>query len=597
MARKTSHGAISAEDRRQKRRSFLKLGAAALGAAAASCLQQAAAGPNGPDNRRDSAARRFDTDDLMDLSIADLQAAMSGGRLSSRQLVGRYLKRIHDIDVNGPRLNSLIELNPDALDISRALDEERRRSGPRGPLHGIPMVLKDNIDTGDKMQTSAGSLALVGAPAAQDATVAARLRAAGAVILGKSNLSEWANTRASYSASGWSGRGGKTLNPYYLDRSPLGSSSGSGVAVAAGLCAAAIGTETDGSIITPASANAVVGIKPTVGLTSRAGVVPISSTQDTIGPFGRTVADAAAVLGAFTGPDPRDPATNASAGRAYTDYTQFLDPNGLRGARIGIPRNTGFYGTNGYADAIGAAAIQAMTAAGAIIVDPADFPSGMDYFNDNAELVVLVYEFKRTLNAYLATRTGVPVRSMADVIAFNIANADRELQFFDQAFMELAESEAFSEAEYLDALARSARISREQGIDAVMDMYQLDALFAPTLQPAHPTDLILGDRFITYSASPSAMAGYPVVSVPAGDAFGLPVGYNFMGRAYSEPTLIKLAYAFEQLTRARRNPQFLPTVPVNDPALLGSPRRKHRSASETAEQIRRDRRDWRHVGH
>lgn len=601
MSRKVTQINHQVDSQKLKRRSFLKLGAVAtVGAAASSTLSITApanADKGEPDRqRRPGDSYSPETDDLMDLSIADLQAAMSSGKLTSRQLVGRYLKRINDIDVNGPKLNSLIELNPDALEIARALDEERRRSGPRGPLHGIPLVLKDNIDTGDKMQTTAGSLALLGAPASQDATVAARLRAAGAIILAKSNLSEWANARASYSSSGWSGRGGQTLNPHFLDRSPIGSSSGSGAAVAAGLCAGALGTETDGSILGPAAACGIVGIKPTVGLTSRAGVIPISHTQDTVGPHGRTVADAAAVLGALTGIDSRDSATSGSVGKSYTDYTRFLDPNGLRGARIGVPRNAAFYGYNGHTDAIAEAAIQAMAAAGAIIVDPADFPSGTEYLTDSAEFIILIYEYKRDLNAYLSSRSGVPVRTMADVIAFNNANADRELKFFDQAFLELAENEAFSEQEYLDALVRSKRIVRDQGIDAVMDQYQLDALVAPTGTPTWPIDLVLGDRFIGLSTSPAAMAGYPTVNVPAGDAFGVPVNMSFIGRAYSEPTLIKLAFAFEQATRARRKPQFLPTVAIADPALLGAPRRKRGGASEAAERVRRDQREWRHIG-
>jgi len=350
--------------------------------------------------------------------------------------------------------------------------------------------------------------------------------------------------------------------------------------VSASLCAAALGTETDGSITCPSSLTGVVGIKPTVGLVSRAGVIPISHTQDTVGPHGRTVADAAAVLGALVGVDPRDSATQDSAGKFYTDYTQFLDPNGLQGARIGVPRTSDFFGYNTYADDIIETAITTMRNAGAIIVDPADLPSGNEWLTDNAELVVLIYEYKPDLNAYLATRTGVPVGSMADVIAFNEANADRELQFFDQAFMELAQNEAFSEQEYQAALVRSRDISRTRGIDAVMDQYQLDALVAPVTAPAWVTDLLYGDRFSGASTSPAAMAGYPLVTVPAGYAQSLlAVGINFMGRAYSEPTLIRLAYAFEQATRARKVPQYLPTVPTADSGLGRIPRRRPTAAT------------------
>ena len=537
--------------------------------------------PNGAGGGDGSDDNRLNTADLVEASITDLQAALSAGRVNSQQLVRKYLKRIKDIDVKGPALNAVIELNPDALDIARALDEERKRSGPRGPLHGIPMLIKDNIDTGDKMQTTAGSLALIGQPAPTDATVAKRLRDAGVIILGKTNLSEWANTRASYSSSGWSGRGGQTHNPYILDRSPCGSSSGSGAAVAASLCAAALGTETDGSITCPAHMCGIVGIKPTVGLVSRAGVIPVSHTQDTVGPHGRTVADAAAVLGALVGVDSRDPATANSAGKFFTDYTQFLDPNGLQGARIGVPRTSDFFGYNAYIDDIIEKAIEIMRNAGAIIVDPANLPSGNEWLTDTAETIVLTYEFKGDLNAYLATRSGVPVHSMADVIAFNEANADRELQFFDQAFMESAQNDTYSDADYQAALARNRDIGGTRGIDAVIDQYQLDALIAPLTSPAFMIDLVYGDRFQGASTSPAAMAGYPLVVVPAGYAQGLPVGINFMGKAYSEPKLIKLAYAFEQATHVRQVPKYLPTVPVNDPSLGHIPRRKRDGGTNT----------------
>lgn len=433
----------------------------------------------------------------------------------------------------------------------------------RQPGDGIPILLKDNIDTADQMMTTAGSLALVGDPPAQDATVAAKLREAGAVLLGKTNMSERANFRSFHSSSGWSGRGGQTRNPYALDRNPCGSSSGSGAAVAANLCAASLGTETDGSIVCPATINGVVGIKPTVGLTSRAGVVPISHSQDTIGPHARTVADAAAVLGALVGVDPRDPATQASEGKFHTDYTQFLDPNGLSGARIGVARSGGFFGYSEETDAVIEAAIQAMRDAGAVIIDPANIPTADQLASDLAEIIVLVYEFKRDLNAYLATRAGVPIQTLADAIAFNLAHADVELKYFLQEWFDLAEAEAFSEQEYLEALARGRSLAREQGIDAVMDQFALDALVAPTGSPAWPIDLINGDHFLGASSSPAAVAGYPIINVPAGDAFGLPIGISFMGRAFSEPTLIKVASGFEHVTRARRPPEFLTTLPLD----------------------------------
>jgi amidase len=508
-------------------------------------------------------ARALASDGIEEATIVELQAAMESGQLSSFAITNIYLSRIKAYDQAGPTLNSIIEVNPDAIQIAKGLDRERRRQGPRGPLHGIPIVLKDNIDTADRMQTTAGSLGLVGEPAAQDATVVARLREAGAVILGKANLSEWANFRSFHSSSGWSGRGGQTRNPYVLDRNPCGSSSGSAVAVAANLCAASLGTETDGSIVCPANHNAVVGIKPTVGLTSRAGVIPISHTQDTVGPFGRTVADAAAVLGALTGVDPRDPATQVSEGMFYTDYTQFLDPNGLQGARIGVPRNMGFFGYSEETDALIETAIQAMAEAGATIVDPADFPNADELLTDLAELIVLVYEFKPDLNAYLATRTGVPIQSLADAIAFNIEHAEVELKYFLQEWFELAEAEIFSEEEYLAAVERGPRIAGPEGIDAVLKEHNLDALVAPTGSPAWPIDLVNGDHFLGASSWPAAMAGYPLINVPAGYAFELPVGISFMGTAFSEPVLIRLASGFEHATGHRRPPEFLKTLPLD----------------------------------
>ena len=506
-----------------------------------------------------------------ELTIAQLQSAFAFGSLTSLRVTRTFLNRIRQIDQRGPKLNSVLELNPDAEEIAAGLDRERRNGHVRGPLHGIPVLIKGNIDTADKMATTAGSLALVGDPPAQDATVAKRLRDAGAVILGKANLSEWANFRGFQSSSGWSGVGGQTRMPYYLDRNPCGSSSGSGSALSAFLCAATLGTETDGSIVCPSSINGVVGIKPTVGLTSRAGVVPISHSQDTVGPHGRTVADAAAVLGALVGVDPRDGATAASDGNFHTDYTEFLDSNGLAGARIGVMR-AGVTGYSPETDRIYEAALGAMADAGAVLVDPADLPTIDEIGTGEAEFTVLLFEFKRDLNAYLATRTGVPVQTLAETIAFNEAHADRELKWFGQELFELAEADLFTEEQYLEALARARAIGGELGIDAVLAEHELDALVAPTSSPSWPVDLVNGDLFLGASSSPAAIAGYPIVNVPMGDAFGLPVGLSIMGTAWSEPTLIKLASGFEAATNARLKPQFIPTLPLDGPIETGSRR-------------------------
>lgn len=506
----------------------------------------------------------FVGDEFAEATIGHLQAMMRAGRLTARALAEAYLARIDALDRGGPGVNAIIEVNPDALSIADALDRERRDRGPRGPLHGIPVVLKDNVDTADRMQTTAGSLALVGTAPTRDATVAAKLRTAGAVILGKANLSEWANFRSTRSTSGWSGRGGQTRNPYALDRSPAGSSSGSAVAAAAGLAAAALGTETNGSIVAPAAASGVVGIKPTVGLTSRAGVVPIAHSQDTVGPFGRTVADAAAVLGALTGVDPRDPATAASAGSAHADYTAFLDPDGLRGARIGVAR--AYFGASEKADAIVEAALEVMRRHGAVIVDPADIPTLEGIVGSPSVLDVLLYEFKVDLNAYLATRTGVPVRTLADVIAFNEEHRDRELPYFGQELFVRSEAIGpLTDPAYRAALEKNHRLARQEGIDAVIESHSLDALVAPTGGPATPVDLVNGDRREwvrgSSASTPAALAGYPLLSLPAGYCFGLPVNITFMGRAWSEPVLIRLAYAFEQAVKVRQPPRYLPSIP------------------------------------
>ncbi len=552
------------------RRSFLRLGALA-GAGASLSARPAEAEAPGAD------LEKYHRDPLAEATIAELQAMMAAGQLTSLRLVNTHLQRIEGLDHSGSRLQSILEVNPDARGIAHALDRERRQHGPRGPLHGIPVVLKANIDTGDEMQTTAGSLALLGDPAPQDATVAARLRAAGAVILGKANLSEWANFRGFSSTSGWSGLGGQTKNPYYLDRNPCGSSSGSAAAVSGGLCAAGLGTETDGSIVCPSGANGVVGIKPTLGLTSRAGVIPIAHSQDVVGPHGRTVADAAALLGALTGVDPRDPATQASAGNFFTDYSQFLDPDGLNGARIGVHRGGGFTGYSAETDAVFEAALAAMAAAGATLVDPADLPTIDDLLADPAELIVLVWEFKQDLNAYLASRTGVPVATMADVIQFNLDHADDELQWFGQEWFELSQDEIFTEAEYQAALPRGQALAGVDGIDAVMDAMNLDALVAPTGSPAWTIDLVNGDHFLGASSTPAAVAGYPSISVPAGLSFGLPVGVSFFGRAWSEPELIRIASGFEATVHARRRPSFLTTLPLDRPF----PRRAGRRTSKS----------------
>jgi amidase len=537
------------------RRSFLRAGAlagtgAALGAWSTGHAEQLESFSEGADNQ--FGGQR----DTAHASIAELQALMESGKLTSRRLVDIYLRRIRAID-KGLDLKSVLQINPDAESIASQLDKERRQNGPRGPLHGIPILLKDNIDTADGQNTTAGSLALLGAPALQDATVAARLRNAGAVILGKANLSEWANFRGFGSSSGWSGVGGQCRNPHILDRNPCGSSSGSAAAVAAALASVSLGTETDGSVVCPSGQSGVAGIKPTVGLTSRAGVVPISFTQDTVGVHGRSVADAATVLGALTGIDPRDPKTAGSAGNFFTDYRQFVDPNGLAGARIGVARE--FTGVTTETDEVFEQAVQVMQDAGAILVDPVEIPS-FDAFNaDQSEIIVLIFEFKRDLNAYLATRSGVPVSTLEELIQFNLDNADRELRYFGQELFELAQAGIFSEAEYQNALVQGPLLAGAQGIDAALAANGLDALVAPTNTPAWPTDLINGDAFLFGSSGFAAVAGYPLISVTGGYTFDLPVGITFMASAWSEPVLIKIASGFEAAADVSRRPRFLRT--------------------------------------
>jgi amidase len=449
-------------------------------------------------------------------------------------------------------------MNPDALAIAEGLDRERKVKGPRGPLHGIPVLIKDNIDTADRMMTTAGSLALVGSRPPKDSFVAQKLRAAGAVILGKTNLSEWANIRSSHSVSGWSGRGGLTHNPYALDRNPCGSSSGTGAGISANLAAVGIGTETDGSIVCPSSSNGLAGIKPTVGLVSRSGIVPISHSQDGAGPMCRTVRDAAVLLSALTGVDPEDSATSASAGKSQTDYAQFCDPNGLEGARIGVARK--YFGFNDAVDALMRESLEVMKKQGATIVDPADIPTLGKF--DDSEMTVFLYELKADLNAYLA-RLGpnAPVKSLKDIIEFNEHNQQKEMPYFGQdLFLKSQTKGPLTEKEYVDALATNHQLARSEGIDAVMDKFKLDAIVGPTGGPAWLTDLITGDHFGGGSSNAAAVAGYPNINVTAGFIFNLPVGISFFGRAWSEPVLIKLAYAFEQATKARQAPRFMPTT-------------------------------------
>ena len=498
--------------------------------------------------------------ELEEATVDQLQASMSAGRLTARSITERYLSRIDTLDRQGVALRSVLEVNPDSLALADELDRERAEQGPRGPLHGIPVLLKDNIATADRMTTTAGSLALEGSIPAQDSGVARQLRAAGAILIGKANLSEWANFRSTRSSSGWSGRGGQCRNPYVLDRNPCGSSSGSAVAVAANLSVLAIGTETDGSIVCPASANGIVGIKPTLGRVSRAGIIPLAHSQDTAGPMARTVRDAAILLGALTGLDPLDAATDGSRGRAVTDFTTSLDPRGLRGTRIGVARR--FFGFHEKVDRVMEDALLTLREAGAILVDPVTWPSAPGW--SDAERKVLLYEFKADLNTYLAELgLDAPVHSLAEVIAFNEQNRDREMPYFEQELLLEAEAKGpLTEPRYSEALATSRRWGREGGIDQVIAADELDAILAPTGGPAWTTDLVNGDHFSGSSSRPAATAGYPNISVPAGDVMGLPVGVSFFAGAWSEPTLIRIAYAFEQANQSRRSPQFLSTISV-----------------------------------
>jgi amidase len=495
--------------------------------------------------------------ELDEITISDLQDGMKSGKFTAHSLVEKYSARVDEIDKQGPAINSIIELNPDALSIAEALDQERKAKGPRGPMHGIPVLIKDNIATADRMMTTAGSLALVGSKAQQDSHVAQKLRSAGAVILGKTNLSEWANIRSSHSTSGWSGRGGLTKNPYALDRNPCGSSSGTGAGISANLCAVGIGTETDGSIVCPSSSNGLAGIKPTVGLISRSGIIPISHSQDSAGPMCRTVRDAAILLGALTGVDPADSATTASAAKSHTDYTQFCDANGLKGARIGVARK--YFGFKDAVDALMEQSLDAMKKQGATLVDPANIETLGKF--DESELLVLLYELKADLNNYLAHLSNSAVHTLKDIIDFNDRNRQKEMPYFGQDLFLKAEAKGpLTEKAYLDALEKNHQLARTEGIDATMDKYHLDAMVAPTAGPAWLTDLVNGDHSAGGSSNAAAVAGYPNINVTAGFISGLPVGISFFGRAWSEPVLIRLAFAFEQATKARQSPRFLSTI-------------------------------------
>jgi amidase len=504
--------------------------------------------------------------ELAEATIADLQAHLEARRTTSAALCAAYLQRIEAIDRTGPTLRSVIELNPDAIAIAQRLDAERRAGRVRGALHGIPVLIKDNIATHDRMSTTAGSLALDGVIAPRDAFLAGKLRAAGAVILGKTNLSEWANFRSTQSSSGWSGRGGQCRNPYALDRNPCGSSSGTGAAIAASLATVGIGTETDGSIVCPSNANGLVGLKPTVGLVSRSGIIPISHTQDTAGPMCRTVRDAAVLLSVIAGRDAEDAATERRSSGPVdgVDYTTFLDPGALRGARIGVARRE-FWGYSPEADRLCEAALQALRDGGAEVVDPADIPHAGEY--DDAEWQVLLYEFKADLNAYLRDwAPSASARTLADLIAFNERERARELPYFGQEIFELAEAKGpLTETAYVEALETCSRLSRTEGIDAVMDAHRLEAIVAPTGSPTWPIDLVNGDHFLGASSTPGAVSRYPHLSLPVGHSFGLPVGLTFLGRPWSEGKLLALAYALEQTVPARRAPRFLPTADLATP--------------------------------
>ena len=535
------------------RRAFLQYGVAAT---LAGGHRPSAISLRPADGRQPTADKRAEFE-LEEITVAQLQDSMRTGARTSRSICAAYLARIAELD---PKLHAVLETNPDALTAADRLDAERKAGHVRGPLHGIPVLVKDNIATADRMMTTAGSLALVGVPAPRDAALVARLRAAGAVIIGKTNLSEWANIRSSHSISGWSGRGGQCRNPYALDRNPCGSSSGTGAAIAASFAAVGVGTETDGSIVCPSGANSLVGLKPTVGLVSRSGVIPIAHSQDTPGPMCRTVTDATILLGALAGADPTDLAT-ATAPSAVPDYTKALDPNGLKGARIGVVR-AAFGSPEG--DRLVNAALDVLKAQGAVLVDPVEIPHMRDY--GDQEFAVLLYELKADLNVYLAGLGAASrVKTLADVIGFNDAHKDTEMPYFGQeTFIQAQEKGPLTDDAYVEALAHCRRLSRAEGADVAFAKDKLDALVAPTGGPAWLIDLVNGDCVTGGgNSSIAAVAGYPTITVPVGYSFGLPVGMSFIGKPWTEATLIKLAYAYEQAARPRRAPRFLPTADLS----------------------------------
>ncbi len=535
-----------------RRRNFLQYGA--LGSAL-STLGFSACAPdtNTSTGQEEEAGGSFI---LEEHTVVQLRASMEDGSQTARSIAELYLQRIEQVDKEG--LNSVIEVNPDALNIADQLDQERADGKVRGPLHGIPVMIKDNINTGDKMMTTAGTLALMGSKAPKDAFIVNQLREAGAILLGKTNLSEWANFRSERSSSGWSGRGRQTRNPYALDRNPCGSSSGSGAAVSGNLCAITIGTETNGSIVCPASANGVVGIKPTVGLWSRSGIIPISHTQDTAGPMGRTVADAVALLGPLTGIDAEDKTTEESVGRSNIDYSQYLDVNGLKGKRLGLMRSA--LGFHEKVDRIFENTLEVLRTAGAEVIDPIEIKTNNDYGRSGYD--VLLYEFKDGVNKYLASLgPEAPMKSLQEVIEFNEKHRDESMPYFEQEILKLSQEKGdLDEPEYQEALKKILRLSREEGIDATLAEHQLDAIIAPTGGPAWPIDVVNGDHFGGGSSSPAARAGYPNITVTAGYVHGLPVGMSLFAGAYKEPELIAMAYAFEQARGPREVPQFLSTL-------------------------------------